>query len=103
MPHFVAFLRPARPTFPGDATSVELAVVDNHFQHLQQLLSQGVLVLAGRTDEAEPVGLVILETKDMAAARHLLDADPAIASGLFKARLAPYHLALLRSATPPAV
>lgn len=96
MPTFIAFLTPGRTTFPGDATPAELAVIDDHFRYLQDLLGRGVLVLAGRTDEPQPVGLVILECADLDTARGLVAADPAIRGGVFNARVALYRLALLR-------
>lgn len=94
MATFICFLQPARPTFLQDVTPAETATVDAHFAYLQDLLAKGTLVLAGRTDEPHPVGLVILRAADFDAARALVAADPAVAGGIFSARVVPYRAAL---------
>ncbi len=51
-------------------------------------------MLAGRTTDDDPLGLVILRVADEAAARELVEADPAVAGGLMTAELRPFHTAL---------
>ena len=72
-----------------------------HFAYLQAQLSSGVLVLAGRTQEAPYVGIAIFEADDDVSAQAFADADPAIQAGVFKLRsLQRYSVALMRSAEP---
>jgi uncharacterized protein len=75
-------------------TTDDETLVAKHFHHLQRLLDDGRLVLAGRTTDDDPLGLVILRVADEAAARELVEADPAVAGGLMTAELRPFHTAL---------
>jgi uncharacterized damage-inducible protein DinB/uncharacterized protein YciI len=106
VPTYICFLTPARDTFPADASPAELATVDAHFAYLERLLAAGTLVLAGRTDEPPLTGLVVFEAADRAAAEQIAAQDPAVAGGVFRARVCPYRLALLggpqRSGSPAA-
>ena len=97
---FLVVLRPSRATFPGDATEHERAIVGEHFRALTEAATPepagGVRVLlAGRTQtDASPMGLVVLEAPDEAAARSFVEADPAVAAGIFLAELHPYAVAI---------
>ena len=79
------------------ATSAEEEAVGRHFAHLQDLCAAGVAHLAGRTlnTDRDIFGIVLFEAADEEAARALMEADPAVAAGVFLARLFPYRVALL--------
>lgn len=66
-----------------------------HLDHLNKLLADGTLKMAGPflDDEGKPNGsLVIVEAEDMAAARALAEADPYYQAGLFgKVEVKPYN------------
>jgi len=94
--HYLIVLKPPRPTFVTDATDEESAAVGEHFEYLKKLLSDGVLIMAGRTDGAE-MGLVVLTATNEAAGEAIMNADPAVKAGVFSAKLYPYRLALLKS------
>ena len=96
MPEYIYFVRPSRATFPGDGTSEEFAIVGEHFAYLQQKLKLGELLLAGRTQDAPPMGLAIFEAPDEAAAERFLHEDPAVVKGVFVGEVRPYSTALLR-------
>lgn len=93
---YVYFLHPARRTFPADATAAELASVDEHFAYLEELMAAGRLILAGRTEEDTPTGIVVYEADTPGVAQATMENDPAVRAGVFRARIAPYRLALLR-------
>jgi len=93
---FIYIVRPPRPSFAEDATDEELAKVGEHFAYLQDLLAKGVLILAGRTYDTPPEGYVIFEVDDEAAAKRVMEADPAVVAGIFRAELRPYRVALYR-------
>lgn len=81
MEHSLILLHPSRPTFPGDATAVELGIVGQHLAYLRDLARRGEVVLAGRTDESAPVGIVVVKGPTEHAefvGRH----DPAVRAGL---------------------
>jgi uncharacterized protein YciI len=88
---------PARPEMVVDATPDEQRIVGAHFDYLVELRDRGTLILAGRTQEAEGTfGITIFEADDEAAARAVMEADPAVAAGLFVASLHPYRIAVTR-------
>jgi len=94
--HYLIVLKPPRATFAEDATEAESAIIGEHFEYLKRLLSDGVLVLAGRTEDAS-MGLVVFAAASDAAAEAVMKADPAVKAGVFSAKLYPYRLALLKS------
>ncbi len=94
---FIYFIEPVRATFNEDYTEDEAKIVAQHFAYLQALLAGGRLILAGRTTEERPTGIVVFEAADLAAAREVYENDPAVKAGLFKGRVAPYRVALSRA------
>jgi uncharacterized protein YciI len=95
MNRYLILLTPRRETFLQDATAEEMAVVERHFEYLQNLLAKGRLILAGRCEEGPP-GIVVFEAESEEAAREVLDNDPAIEAGIFRGEVHPFRLALLR-------
>ena len=57
-------------------TEDDNAAVGRHFKWLQGLLEEGKLVLAGRTQDRNPMGIVILEVDTEEEARTLMESDP---------------------------
>ena len=96
MPHWLIILTPSRPGMADKPTEEEQATVAEHFNYLRQALASGRLVLAGRSIDNKPVGLVIFEAPDEAAARAFMEFDPAVRNGVMKAELKPYRIALMR-------
>jgi uncharacterized protein YciI len=95
MGEWVYVLRPPRQTFVDDATEDERATMQAHFRYLQELLAEGRLVLAGPA--LGPVfGIAVFEAADEDEARRVMEADPAVASGLQRAELSPFRVSLLR-------
>ncbi len=73
----------------------ERAAYEAHTVYLDGLRERGVLVLAGRTDEAVPRGLEILRADGEAEARAIVEGDPFVARGVVSAEVLPYRLAHL--------
>jgi uncharacterized protein YciI len=92
---FLILLRPIRETFPGDATPAELAVIGEHFKYLQVRLKEGKLILAGRTQVEQPIGLCVTRADSLEEATQFMNEDPAIQKGIFRGELFPYQTALL--------
>jgi len=97
---FIYVLKPI-PRLQKEAnwTDSDNAVVDRHFVHLQSLLSQGVLILAGKTEglDEKTFGIVIVQADDLASAQKLVILDPAVTEGVMTAELFPYTVALMRA------
>jgi uncharacterized protein YciI len=90
-------VRPARLAMLGEGpTREEQLRVGEHFAYLQELCREGVVHLAGRTQDTGPesMGLVLLSAPDEEAARARMEADPAVRHGVFHAALFPYRVAL---------
>ena len=78
----------------------EATLVAQHLAYLQGLAAQGVVVLAGRTLNADErtFGVVIFRASSEQAARSIMNNDPAVKNGIMRAELYPYRIAVL--ATP---
>jgi uncharacterized protein YciI len=96
MAEWVYFLHPPRENFAATMTEEERAVWQVHFARLQQLLADGVLILAGPTTGVINTGISVFEAPDEAAALALMNDDPVIAGGYARGELQPFRVSLLR-------
>ncbi len=110
--HYVYFVHPAREGFLQEATADEERAVREHAAYIKALTDKGTVVLAGpswdppvypledgtmvRLDMPAP-GIVIFEADSEQEARRIMEGDPAVRAGVFKARLNPFHLAFQRT------
>lgn len=68
-----------------------------HSQYLQGLFTEGVLILAGPTwGQPANDGIAIIEAEDRDTAEEIMNADPAITSGLMAGELREMRVSLLR-------
>jgi uncharacterized protein YciI len=97
MSQWIYRIEPTRPEMVAAATDEESAVVDEHFGYLQALKAAGILILAGRTQVDEGTfGITIFEAPDEDSARAVMLTDPAVATGVMRAELYPYAIAVAR-------
>ena len=96
MAEWIYFLHPPRTNFAATMTPDEQEVWGRHFERLQRLLAEGVLILAGPTLGETNTGVCVFEAPDEAAARRIMDEDPAIASGIAAGELREFRASLLR-------
>lgn len=96
MAEWVYFIHPPRENFAATMTAEERAVWGVHFARLQQLLSDGVLILAGPTLGPVNTGIAVIEAPDEDAARAVMHDDPVIAGGFATGELRPFRVSLLR-------
>lgn len=82
----------------ADWTESDNAVVGRHFAHLQSLLAEGKLILAGKTEglDEKTFGIVVFEAEDLKSAQKQMMHDPAVQEGIMDAELYPYTIALMR-------
>jgi uncharacterized protein YciI len=68
----------------------------DHFAYLQAQATRGVVRLAGRTVTTGPetFGLVLFEAGDEAAARSVMQNDPAVRDGIMTGEVWPFRVAL---------
>lgn len=95
---FLHTLKVTRAEMLSDGpTPDEEAATARHFEYLKGLNEKGTVLLAGRTlkDGESSFGIVILEVDSEDAAREIQEADPAITTGIMRAELFPYRVALM--------
>jgi uncharacterized protein YciI len=95
---FVYKLIPPRPTFAEDMDEGEREIMQRHVGYWLGLLEQGKVVIFGPVQEPDRTwGLGVFEAEDADEARAVVDADPAIASGMATMELSPMLAAHVRS------
>ena len=84
-------------------TEHEADVVGRHFTYLEQLVSSGVVMMAGRTlnSDESAFGIVVFRAPSETEARELMQNDPAVIEGVMRAELFPYSIALLSTSGWP--
>ena len=79
-------------------TEKEQAITGEHFQRLLKYKTEGMVVLAGRTqydlNNPEMMGIVIFYAKDNAAALQFMQDDPAVKNKIMLAKVHPYEIAI---------
>jgi uncharacterized protein YciI len=78
-------------------TQREQQLVGAHFAYWQALVSKGIALLVGRTQDAgaQTVGIALFEAPDEAGARALAQADPTVSGGVMTSTVQPYRIGLL--------
>jgi uncharacterized protein YciI len=78
-------------------TAEEEAILAEHFNYLKALAEQGVVQLAGRTQTTDEssFGIIIFRAETEAAARKIMNDDPAVREGVMLARFFPYRIAIV--------
>ena len=97
---FLYKIQPSRPKMLTEGpTSQEAERVSQHFEYLQALLSDGKLIMAGRTQNTDKssFGVVIFRVNSELEARKIMESDPAVKHGVMRAELFPYKVALIET------
>jgi uncharacterized protein YciI len=100
--HFLPGERPELAAGSGAWTDADLAVARRHAAYLEAGAADGVVLVAGRSQDWQGPALVVLVAPDEAAARSFMEADPFVSQDLFRARLHPFRIAFGPLAEPPA-
>jgi uncharacterized protein YciI len=82
----------------------EAAILEEHYQYLKGLAAHGVLIMAGRTLNADEsaFGVVIFKAESEEAARAIVYADPAVKRNVLGVQLFPFHVAVTGGAVAAA-
>ena len=95
---FLYTLRPVRLAMLTDgATPDEQALAAQHWAYSQALLTQRVLLFAGRTLHRDPTtfAFAVVRAPSIDAARELAARDPAVAGGVFATEVFPFQPMLM--------
>jgi uncharacterized protein YciI len=90
---FVMFHSPG-PAWDHALPYAEQPGVMEHIGFMRSLDERGVMILGGPFESAEtgePVGMVVAEAEDLAAARALAEEDGSLRSGLLTANVRPWR------------
>jgi uncharacterized protein YciI len=96
MAEWIYFLHPPRDNFVATMTEEEGAVWQRHFEWVEGLFEEGLLVMVGATGGAINTGIGIFEAPSEEAAREIVSGDPAAGGGHARGELRPFDLGLLR-------
>jgi uncharacterized protein YciI len=96
MSEWIYFIHPPRENFAATMTDAEKECWGRHWERIQQLHRDGVIVLVGPTLGPHNTGICVFEAPDEAAARKIMEDDPTIAEGFATGELRPFRVSLLR-------
>jgi uncharacterized protein YciI len=94
--HFTPGSRPELSTGPEVWTEADNAIAQAHYERLKRAAEEGIVILAGRSQDWIGPAIVIIEVESEAAAREFMENDPFVKEGLFSASLHPFKAALIR-------
>ena len=89
-------IRPELVTDPDAWTDEDNRIADAHFAYLQKATQDGIVLLAGRSQDGVGPAIVIFEAESEAAAREFMENDPFVSGGLMRASLHPFRAACVR-------
>ena len=99
MRQFLYRIQPVRPEMLTEGrTELESQVISEHFSYLKALMEQGIVMMAGRTENSDhsSFGLVIFKAESEKLAREIMHDDPAVKKRVMRAELYPYHIAIFK-------
>jgi len=96
---FIYHFEPIRPelvTDPDAWTEEDNRISEAHFAYLKKATQEGIVLLAGRSQDGVGPAIVIFEAETEEAASSFMENDPFVAGGLMRASLHPFRAALVR-------
>ncbi len=94
----LCLLTPTRAGFHLDPTEIEQTALARHFEFLKQLVADGRVLTAGPCDDGS-LGLVVFPKLEAAEAAAVMEGDPAVAAGVFRAETRPWRMSLCGTGT----
>ena len=96
--HFLYRIQPTRSEmlFEG-LTDEETRIVSEHYAYLKAMTKKGIVILAGRTLNADETsfGIVILDVESEEKAQKIMENDPAVRQRVMNAQLFHFRIALM--------
>ncbi|MCC6650279.1 MAG: hypothetical protein IT348_03925 [Candidatus Eisenbacteria bacterium] len=100
---FLYRIQPTRPAMLIEGpTAEEARLVGEHYDHLERLLGEGIVLMAGRTlnSDTSAFGIVVFTADTPQQAMEIVNEDPAVKHGIMHAELYPYRVSLWSPAGP---
>ena len=92
---FIYIIRSHRENFVETMTSEESAIMSEHSDYINTLLSDKILVLAGPALSGK-FGIVIFKADNKNEAESIMLNDPAVKKNIVKAELYPFKISFLQ-------
>ena len=101
MPHFISLMKPGKPGLPDSMTEDDKRQFGQHVAYLKSTFAEGKIVFAGPSTEVgeEHFAIVVLDTSDKSQAVAIVNADPAVASGLLLSHVTEFSIFLERGSS----
>ena len=93
MPEYIYLLHPLRDGFFEQPTPLEVAIMEEHFQYLEQATETGRVILAGPCLD-DTFGIIVFHVEDEAAARAFMFNDPSVKKNVMISELHPMRISL---------
>jgi len=93
MPEYIYLTHPFRDGFFEQPTSLEVAVMEEHFHYLENATETGQIVLAGPCLD-NTFGIVVFHAEDDAAAQAFMFKDPSVKKNVMISELHPMRISL---------
>ena len=94
MPQYLYRTQPTRPElWETGATPLGKPILDEHWAYLNLLVDQGVLILSGVAPKL--FGMIMIKAENEQEARQVMENDPMIKHGVFKAEFFPFNVVLM--------
>lgn len=106
-PELKEFLYRVQATRPemlrSGPTPEESAAVQDHVNYPKDLTAKGTLIVAGRSrnNDETTFGIIIFRAASEDAARAIMNGDPAVKKGVFRAALFPFTVAFIEPGRQP--
>ncbi len=94
--HFLPGERTDLATNPDAWTEEDNKIGEAHYERLKQATNDGIVILAGRSQDGIGPAIVIFEADSEEEARFFMEEDPFVSERLFRAELHPFRAALVR-------
>jgi uncharacterized protein YciI len=97
--HYIYVLKLSDPKLNEESnwTDKQKKITADHFMYLKNLMSDNVLIVAGRSIEENPFGIVVFKAKTWDDALQIMNDDPAVKNILMTAELHEFSLSLLNN------
>ena len=93
MPTYAYRILPPRADFAASMAPAEMALMGRHWEHVQALHAEGVVRYVGRALNGD-YGFCVYEAADESEAQAIAASDPAVAEGLMRVEVHPFHVAI---------
>ncbi|KGP72110.1 YciI family protein [Pontibacillus yanchengensis] len=94
MEQYVYLIRPTRDSFVDSMTEQEGKVMDRHFDYLNEMLSEGNLIMAGPCLDGA-FGIVVFRAESEDMAKKVMESDPSVMERVMTGEVHPYRVSLM--------